>query len=104
MVATLLQALSLFLSLTEAQQGLVNAALATAAGFATAAMVSADAALPALLAVTKAVIALLLGFGVHLPDTIQVASMALIAAAGAFFVRQNVSPAPWASNTRRSAN
>lgn len=90
MCAAVLQALSLYLPLTEGQQGLINALIVTAAGFATAVMVSADAALPALLAVTKAVIALLLGFGLHFPDAVQVASMALITAVGAFLVRQNV--------------
>lgn len=90
MVATALQALSLFLPLTESQQGLVNAVIVAGAGFATAAMVSVDAALPALAGVIKAVFALLLGFGLNVPDTTQVAVMALVTAVGAFFVRQNV--------------
>lgn len=90
MVATVLQALSLFLPLTESQQGLVNAVLVAAAGFATAAAVSVDATLPALTGLIKAVFAVVLGFGLNVPDTMQVAVMAVVTAVGAFFVRQQV--------------
>lgn len=90
MVTAVLQALSLFIPLTEAQQGLVNAVLVAAAGFATAAMVSAEKALPALTGLLSAVFSLLLGFGLSVPGRMQVAVMAAVAALGAFFVRQQV--------------
>lgn len=90
MVATLLQAVALFFQFTPEVQSLVNAALVALAGFATAATVSVEQALPALVGVIKAVFAVVLGFGVHVPDTTQVAVLAVVTALGAFFVRQQV--------------
>jgi hypothetical protein len=92
MVAAVLQALSLFLPLSETQQGLVNAVVVAAAGFATAAMVAVDQALPALTGLIKAVFALLLGIGLQVDPHLQVAVMALVTALGAFLVRPNVTP------------
>lgn len=90
MVATLIQAGTLLIPMTAEVQGVVNAAILAAAGFATAAMVSVDAALPALVGLIKAVFALVLGLGIQLPDTFQVGILAVVTALGAFFVRQNV--------------
>lgn len=90
MLATLLQAVSLGFGLPEATQGLVNAVLVAAAGFATAAMVGVDAAFPAFAGLLKAVLALLLGFGVQVPDRWQVMAMATLTALSAFFVRTQV--------------
>jgi hypothetical protein len=90
LVATLLQAIALLLPLTETAQGALNAATLALAGFLTAAMVSVDAALPALVGLLKAVFALVLAFGVHLPEATQVGILAIVTAFGAFFVRQNV--------------
>lgn len=90
MVATLLQAFLLLFPLSTDVQGAANAAILAAAGFATAAMVSVDAALPALTGLIKAAFALVLALGMNLPDTTQVGILAVVTALGAFFVRQNV--------------
>lgn len=90
MVATLLQAVLLLFPLSVDVQGTANAVILALAGFATAAMVSVDAALPALTGLIKAVFALVLSLGMNLPDTTQVGILAVVTALGAFFVRQNV--------------
>lgn len=90
MLAALLQALTLFFNLDPQLQGLINAALVAAAGFMTAAFVSVDAALPALAGLVQAVFAVLLGFGLDVPHSVQVAVMAVITAVAAFVVRASV--------------
>lgn len=90
MVATLLQALLLLFPLTVQVQGAANAVILAVAGFATAAMVSVDAALPVLTGLIKAIFALVLALGLHLPDTTQVGILAVVTALGAFLVRANV--------------
>jgi len=90
LVATLIQSIALLFPLTSEVQGAVNAASLALAGFLTAAMVSVDAALPALTGLLKAVFALVLAFGVNVPDATQVGILAVVTALGAFFVRQNV--------------
>lgn len=90
LVATLLQSVALLLPLTSEAQGAVNAATLALAGFLTAAMVSVDAALPALVGLLKAVFALLLAFGTSVPEPTQVGILAIVTALGAFFVRTNV--------------
>jgi hypothetical protein len=90
LVATLLQAVALLLPLTTETQGAVNAATLALAGFLTAAMVSVDAALPALVGLMKALFAVLLALGTNVPESTQVGILALVTALGAFFVRQNV--------------
>lgn len=91
MAATLAQALFLLAPWSDEVHGVINAALLAAAGFLTAAYVSVDAALPALTGLLKAVFAVVLAFGVNLPDTTQVAILAIVTAAGAFLVRREVS-------------
>lgn len=90
MVATLAQALLLLAPWSDEVHGALNAAILAAAGFATAAMVSVDSALPALAGVIKAVFAVVLAFGLSVPDNLQVGILAIVTAAGAFLVRQNV--------------
>lgn len=90
LAATLVQSLLLLLNLDTGVQGAANALTLALAGFLTAAAVGVDAALPALTGLIKAVFALVLAFGVDLPDTTQVAILAVVTAVGAFFVRQNV--------------
>lgn len=90
LVATLAQALLLLLNLDTGVQATANAVILALAGFITAASVSVDAALPAFTGLLKAVFALVIGLGVNLPDTTQVAILAVVTALGAFFVRQNV--------------
>jgi hypothetical protein len=103
MIGSVLMALvALLLPFDVELQGVANAVILAFAGFATAVMVQRDAALPALLGLLKAVFALLLALGMHLPDTTQVAILALVSAVAAFFVRTQV-VAPFDSNgVRRS--
>lgn len=104
MLVTLFQGVALFFNLTPEVQGYVNAALLAAGGFATAAVVSVDAALPALTGLIKAVFALVISLGMHVPDTTQVAVLAVVTALGAFFVRQNVvAPEPPVDSARLSS-
>jgi hypothetical protein len=104
LAATLVQALFLLVPWSDEVHGVVNAATLAAAGFLTAAWVSVDAALPALIGLLKAVFAVVLAFGVDFPDTTQVGILAVVTAIGAFFVRQNVEakvgPAPSAHPMR----
>jgi hypothetical protein len=90
MVANVAMAVLLLFPLDENVQGALNAAILAAAGFLTAAWVSVDAALPALVGLIKAGFAALLAFGTPLPDNVQVGILAIVTAAGAFFVRQQV--------------
>lgn len=90
LVATLLQSIALLLPINAATQGAVNAATVALAGFLTAAMVSVDAALPALVGLIKALFALLMAFGTHIAEPTQVGILAVVTALGAFFVRQQV--------------
>lgn len=101
LVATLLQAVALLLPINAVAQGAVNAATVALAGFLTAAMVSVDAALPALVGLLKAVFALLLAFGTHVPEPTQVGILAVVTALGAFFVRQQVTSKVDASGSRK---
>jgi hypothetical protein len=92
MVATFVMAVLLLFPVDEHLHGLLNAAALAAAGFATAAMVSVDVALPALTGLIKAVFAVVIAFGMNIPESTQVGILAIVAAAGAFFVRQQVVP------------
>lgn len=90
LVATLLQSVALLLPFNADVQGAINAATLALAGFLTAAMVSVEVALPALVGLLKAVFALLLAFGTNVPEATQVGILAVVTALGAFFVRSNV--------------
>jgi hypothetical protein len=91
MVATLAQAVLLLIPGVDVEvQGAANAVILAVAGFLTAAWVSVDAALPALTGLIKAVFALILAFGVNLPESTQVGILAVVAGVFAFFERQNV--------------
>lgn len=90
LVAGILLALIKFIPFTPEVSGALNAAVLAAAGFATAATVAADKVLPALVGLVQAVFAVFLAYGSPVPESTQTGILALIAAAGAFFVRQNV--------------
>jgi hypothetical protein len=70
--------------------GALNAAVLAAAGLATAALVDVDKVLPALVGLVQATFAVFLAYGSPVPEHTQAGILALIAAAAAFFVRQNV--------------
>ncbi len=75
--------------------GYANAAVVAAGGFATAGLVSAERALPALVGLIKAVFALVLGLGVALPVNLETGIIAVVSAIGAFYIRgQVVAPVP----------
>lgn len=90
MIGSVLYAVSLFFNLSPDAQGWVNAVIVALAGFATAAFVSVDAALPALVGLLKAVFALVIGLKIQMPDYTQVAILTLVTAVGAFWVRTQV--------------
>lgn len=75
--------------------GYANAVVVAAGGFATAALVSAEKALPALVGLIKAAFALVLGLGVALPVNLETGIIAVVSAIGACYIRQQVvAPVP----------
>lgn len=85
----------LTLQLDPTVLGYANAAAVAVGGFVTAALVSAEKALPALVGVIKAVVALLLGLGVALPINLETGIIAIVSALGAFYIRSQVdAPVP----------
>lgn len=90
LLAAVLLALIRFVPFTVEVSGALNATVLAAAGFATAATVSAEKALPALVGLVQAVFAVFLAYGSPVPESTQAGILALIAALGSFFVRQNV--------------
>lgn len=79
-----------FLPLTDVQQGSLNAVAVAAVGFLTAWQVSKERALPAVLGVIQAALALGLSFGWHLSPERQAVIMSVAAAIVAMFVRTQV--------------
>lgn len=92
LVAGILLAMIRFVPFTPEVFGALNTAVLAGAGLATAATVSAERALPALVGLVQAVFAVFLAYGSPVPESTQTGILALIAAASAFFVRQNVYP------------
>jgi hypothetical protein len=90
LAASVLLAAIQFLNVPDTISGALNAVVLAGAGFATAATVSAERALPALTGLVQAVFAVFLAYGSPLSDSAQTGILALIAAVGAYFVRQNV--------------
>lgn len=74
-----------------ATTGAVSAALVAVGGFVSAALVSVDRALPALVGVGQAVIAAVLSFGVHLPTNWVTSIMAALAVVAGLTTRPQVS-------------
>jgi hypothetical protein len=89
-IASVLLALIQFTNVPTDLAGALNAAVLAGAGFATAATVSAERALPALVGLVQAVFAVSLAYGSPVDETTQTGILALIAAVGAAFVRGNV--------------
>jgi hypothetical protein len=90
LLAGILLALIKFTTVPEDVAGALNAAVLAGAGFATAATVSAERALPALVGLVQATFAVFLSYGSPVPESTQTGILALIAAVGAAFVRGNV--------------
>lgn len=94
-VVALLLAVSLFFNFSTDVQALVNAAVVAVGAVAQAWTVSAEKALPLIAGAAKAIIALVIGFGVDVPPNVQAAVMAVIAVVVGFFLRgQVVAPVP----------
>jgi nicotinamide riboside transporter PnuC len=85
--------------LTTDQQGVLNALVAAVLGLVVAFAVSAEKAVPFLLGLLEAIIAVAVSFGANLPPTSQLVVMGLAAAIVAMFTRtQVVAPIPAAPN------
>lgn len=83
------------LNLPELAHAAAVAVVVALGGFATAATVSAERALPALVGLIKAAFALFIVLGANLDPTLETGIVLIVTAAGAFFVRQNVvAPTP----------
>lgn len=95
-IATAIQVAStLALNLSVEQQGYLNAAIAALFGVVTAVAVSMERAVPALIGFIQAAVAVAIAFGVEVRPEVLTAITALVAAAGAMFVRTQVSaPVP----------
>jgi len=89
-VAALLVALSLFFNFNTNAQALVNAAIVAVAAVVQAWLVAAEKALPLLAGAVRAVIALVIGFGVDVPSSVQAGIMAVVAVLVAFGLRAGV--------------
>lgn len=84
---------SFLLHLSDEQQGVLNACAVALFGFIAAAMLARDKAVPALVGLFKAVIAVAVAFGLHLTPEAQGLVLTLVAAAGALLVRPQVTAA-----------
>jgi hypothetical protein len=95
-IAGVIQFLSaVALPLTTGQQGALNAVAVAVIGVVTAYKVAAERALPLVAGGVQALLALGLAFNLHLTADAQAGVMALVTAAVAMFVRQNVvAPVP----------
>lgn len=90
LVAAVQLALLQLWPMPHAVNGALNGVVLAGAGLATAAMVSVDKVLPALVGLVQAVFAVYLAFGTPVAETTQTGVLALLAAVAGFFVRQNV--------------
>lgn len=88
-VALLIAVLPIF-GWTSEIVGAVSAALVAAGGAVSAALVSVDRALPLLVGVAKAVLAVVAAFGLHLPDNIVAAVMAVLTVVAGLVTRPQV--------------
>lgn len=90
LAATLQVVSSIFTHWSPEQQGLMNAAFVAVLGFGAAVAVKFDKALPAVVGVVQALIAVAVGFGAHISD-VQVSMVtAMIAAGVALWTRDRV--------------
>jgi nicotinamide riboside transporter PnuC len=103
-VAPLIQLISSFVfPMTDEQQGVLNALAAGLAGLITAFMVSAEKALPLLVGLAQAVIAVGVAWGLELDPTAQAAILSLVGAVVALYgVRPQVTVAKSGIAARRA--
>lgn len=106
LLVPLLMAAVLLFHFPDTTVGVVNAALLAIGGFIASVGVSVDAALPLLVGLAKALLAVLLAFGLHVPEVTQVFVLSAISIVVAFFgTRPQVTAkvAPVTSLTRPAA-
>ncbi len=90
-LAVLIQVLSsMVLHWTDNQQALLNAAISAVLGFAAAAAVKLDKALPAVVGVVQAVLSVAIGFGVSISDAQMSMISALVASGVALWTYDRV--------------
>lgn len=90
-LVALLQALALLFVRDVEVQGYVNASLLMLGGLLTALVLhNIDGVLPALIGLVKSVFALVIALDLHVDQGTQVAVLAIISAAAAFFTRTQV--------------
>lgn len=93
--ATILTIATFVFPLSIDQQGTLNAVVAAVLGLVVAFAVSAEKAVPFLLGLLEAIIAVAISFGANIPPTSQLVIMGLAAAVVAMFTRtQVVAPVP----------
>jgi hypothetical protein len=91
LVATAVRLLAAFvIHLSDEQQAVLNAVATAVAGAIVAAIVNRDGQVPALLGVAQALLALAVGFGLHISAENQAIIMSFIGAITAAFVRTQV--------------
>lgn len=81
---------ALVFPLTDEQQGVLNAVVVALFGFITAALLSKEKLVPALVGLIKAVIAVAISFGLHLTPEVQGVVLTFVAAAAALWYRPQV--------------
>jgi hypothetical protein len=95
-------AAAFFLHLSVDQQAVLNAAATAVAGLIVALVVAKDGQVAAILGVAQALLALAVGFGLHVSADNQAVIMSFVGALVAAFVRTQV-VAPVAANGARQA-
>lgn len=91
LLVPILLAIIMALPLSAELSGALNAVIVGAAGLVAAFGVARwDAVLPLLGGLAKAVIALILAFGIHMPETYQTLTLSIIAITVAFLTRPQV--------------
>lgn len=84
---------SLLLHLSDTQQGVLNAAVVALFGFIAGGMLARDKAVPAIVGLIKAVIAVAIAFGLHMTPEVQGLVLTLVAAGAALLIRPQVTAA-----------
>jgi hypothetical protein len=90
LIATVIRLSSIWLHLSVEQQALLNAAVTAAAGLLVAAIVRHDGQMAALVGVVQALLAVAIGFGLHVSAENQAVLMSFVGALAAAFVRTQV--------------
>jgi hypothetical protein len=85
LLVPILMSVVLLFHFPDTTVGVVNAALLALGGFIASLGVGVDAALPLLVGLAKALLSVLLAFGLHVPEVTQTVILTVISIAVAFF-------------------